>query len=1553
MKTIVKRILSIVLCISMLCGMVVVGDASNDRTYADTSLTGNTVNPNNKAWIGEYPTTALKTNIGEDLGTTSNPFVVLEVVPELNQAQFGYFVPGCEPIDLSVAAEDKYNVGGALGVTNNFTITTNTSGCTIKNNDAFVQKVFSNSSYGSDGFVTNVVTITPTDLGNHLDLIQDADLVYFHNATNQTTLRNCWYKYNKDDTLRGTTPAQPLDFDEGNDITNKTAIKIMRRMAEDNPPALIFDGTKAGFSSDTDIYNNIPKLEMMSTMFKASDFVSNADLELLDSIEDKSAGQTKLYYPVKKRDDSGNLIKEDGKAVDDSDKSLHWSIAKNIDDPIQAGTFAFDPSGEKDIRSYIRYSGGSFTANNVFDKIFIYDGSGFLMSDLLKTVNVNFNTQDPLHGGAYNKELVEFYKTKDPNKKEYTPLDIVKYILSIPQYKPFLSVLEIQPCQNFIYGNKDFSMKDANGHYQKTIDGKPAWVKYYEGLFPWYDSSQEEGESWVTDTTRLKVTTMTTAEFIGSTGRYEYGKQDKLGRPIQLTYESSDDLIAKFDMIVFGAWQDASNGGNGYNDPLLSNGDETLRYTAVGDLVYKFDNPNYQNKGGGSCANKLRDRVRYSGTDITLKKMLELEDFLTAGKPIVVDNALYKKQGNKYVVDTNKVDKSSKLYDLLQWKDKNSQYIFPYGTYTGKEMKNILAKSKCHIVFAEDSEAYPLEYSYSSKDTSFKWGNKTSTATGVIEYENYQAKDADGAAILKFHFYVSGVAGQKYQVRLNLDVDGDGVFRGSLKQHREIENMNRVMGYSDKEKESFDTAEVPLALTIYDNSDNELGDSSNVLLEEGKYYYAKYELPKSRLGIVPWKLEVNDAENPCIRSSAIDYTAFSKTDEADKAQLNVLQMCLPHGGLSNWNDKGITGNFIAFTCKSVDIGGSSHQYYDPDYEYSSRDHDNPGFFNSLPSDAAKKSAKKFETFLDPVNEFDVHIQFLYNKDWYTMFGDGAKNSKGETLTPDQRLAAWEEFLSEYDMIVLGFEDENCFTSNKTYAEGLDDFINQGKGMILSHDTVEGANANSKYYGDFAPWLRTVSGQRRAFYNKVEKNGKITYEKSYLTTYVNGVKIDDPSQMSEYRKYSGYDLANKVNNGTISGYIAPALYDNKKPWGHFFSSEFDFTSVEPKFYDSFVKENLDNSAQLYANYGKDHGTRHDKTDRVITSNAYSSSWPDQNAGTAIVKLANNGQITTYPYLIPSFITVANTHCQNYQLDMEYQAGGDVNVWFNLTDNHDPELKGQKNESVAYEVANKKIADGWTHIYSAKNQDSRNNFYIYNKGNITYTGSGHGTRKQELTDDEVKLFVNTMISAYRPPEDGPSVSIDNATSTTANESQIYVDYDLVRDSATDENDKGILDGNIVTDASGNRMVKVEFTLNDSGVVVSDGTTTGGSIETPESGGTTAGGTSSVPDGQTTKRTYYLSIMDAGGNKVLRSQIVSPQGVADPEEISGSDYMKGYVANKKYTMYIPYDDVAGKGQLDFTFTTYSKYKKVYKLKERAMRTPKNSTKLTVMILPLFDLN
>ena len=78
-----------------------------------------------------------------------------------------------------------------------------------------------------------------------------------------------------------------------------------------------------------------------------------------------------------------------------------------------------------------------------------------------------------------------------------------------------------------------------------------------------------------------------------------------------------------------------------------------------------------------------------------------------------------------------------------------------------------------------------------------------------------------------------------------------------------------------------------------------------------------------------------------------------------------------------------------------------------------------------------------------------------------------------------------------------------------------------------------------------------------------------------------------------------------------------------------------------------------------------------------------------------------------------------------------------------------------------------------FYDSVPMDGRNNYYIFNKGNITYTGSGHSN---VTSDGEKKLFVNTLVAAYRTGLHAPKVYYKEAEyKTSATITSKYIPYD----------------------------------------------------------------------------------------------------------------------------------------------------------------------------------
>lgn len=103
--------------------------------------------------------------------------------------------------------------------------------------------------------------------------------------------------------------------------------------------------------------------------------------------------------------------------------------------------------------------------------------------------------------------------------------------------------------------------------------------------------------------------------------------------------------------------------------------------------------------------------------------------------------------------------------------------------------------------------------------------------------------------------------------------------------------------------------------------------------------------------------------------------------------------------------------------------------------------------------------------------------------------------------------------------------------------------------------------------------------------------------------------------------------------------------------------------------------------------------------------------------------NSAQITSYPYDLCAnndTIKVASTHCQWYQINLENE---NLVPWFNLSRN------------------------------TFNSGDSRNFYYIYSLNNITYSSTGDSNN---YTDDEMKLFVNTIIKSYMGANKKPEIT-----------------------------------------------------------------------------------------------------------------------------------------------------------------------------------------------------
>lgn len=149
----------------------------------------------------------------------------------------------------------------------------------------------------------------------------------------------------------------------------------------------------------------------------------------------------------------------------------------------------------------------------------------------------------------------------------------------------------------------------------------------------------------------------------------------------------------------------------------------------------------------------------------------------------------------------------------------------------------------------------------------------------------------------------------------------------------------------------------------------------------------------------------------------------------------------------------------------------------------------------------------------------------------------------------------------------------------------------------------------------------------------------------------------------------------------------------------------------------------------------------------------------------IQNVNKGKVSSYPFDMSKdesngLVTVTATHMQQYRLDLDHtndpkplvdgkmsNITDDTIVWYNLANTDD------------------------NYLYNFQKGDSANNYYIYTKGNITYTGVGH---LSVSLPSEIRLFINTMIASYRPAEGTPYIKVTNSDIRTSGDTTtVYFD------------------------------------------------------------------------------------------------------------------------------------------------------------------------------------
>ena len=910
----------------------------------------------------------------------------------------------------------------------------------------------------------------------------------------------------------------------------------------------------------------------------------------------------------------------------------------------------------------------------------------------------------------------------------------------------------------------DISQATALRHILNYADRRQVETKKHIRVLEIQPAMADESEitlaklqEWAPGVESAEITVMTTAEFIG--------KIEKLNENYDLIYigTSKDHLNMRYwypSAPDYKGKPDSNHipAGTAFNDSDM----DGLIYYNIGDLrgvsmqlAGQLDSEYVNNDRNNNVY--YYNYTRYGGNDITEEKMKALFSFLDGSYPVIVADDFFELPVTVYATPGYKdgrVSLSEGEYDydrmhslgigtgdISSVKVKEGYRVTFYNNYYLKESSN------------PDDNMYSLPFERDESDfNNFKfpgWGSRNGTWNNMpnsfkieriseevpprtidedhIDNCTYMYEFVKGAMEKKyvnfyawsditpdselFKFYLNRPKVSMTQSSVNgLRKEGSDIYyveagangRYNLEYHFTIHNEGAA---------SFNSRyECKLYIDI--NSDGkfspqeEVGDIS--LSQGGGYvswdnlyadreYVLKREVPAGYKGLLPWRVEVTQADNPNIYTSI---SGYSKLEGVEQEKITVLQITRARGGeLLDLN-------------REIETEGT--------------------IYNALVHGGTYDGV----TYEGIDDDFDIDVTFM--------------------TVPEYENEYWQnnDYLDDFNMLILGFDDlyDNIAGADTWGPMGaIVDFINSGKSVLLSHDTTSysqfnwGMNAMQGYIKrDGSAGTAGASDNPFAYSMNQYVRPLVGMDRYGILT--SGIlKAGNPltENSAGFAEVIGrrYDKAYKPKSGKTQ--LVPQVHG----YTYIVVSGKDF-DVSKDRYDkgTFTKWELDLSqaddwtfTNKYTNIRYDDVYYNNFTDRGELSHRYNSFGEISKLW---VTQVNQGQITEYPYkLLPEF-EIAETHGQYYQLDYTADDDGDgesdLVVWFCLDKKG---VEGQENT-----------------VYSQSPNDVRNNYYIYNKGNITYTGMGHSAQRDPVyTLDEAKLFINTMIAAYQAGIKDPYVTV----------------------------------------------------------------------------------------------------------------------------------------------------------------------------------------------------
>lgn len=482
-------------------------------------------------------------------------------------------------------------------------------------------------------------------------------------------------------------------------------------------------------------------------------------------------------------------------------------------------------------------------------------------------------------------------------------------------------------------------------------------------------------------------------------------------------------------------------------------------------------------------------------------------------------------------------------------------------------------------------------------------------------------------------------------------------------------------------------------------------------------YSAAVILPDDMVGAVSWKLVVT--QNP----------------DSDNADTEYM----PHASVNRISYKASKGNKPVINVLQVNSdvhSGSTRSVY------------NLEMANNGENVSATK-IEKYSTWLrneTVTDKYKINIVTVTAYDFNEYrYPNGRKEVSLEKDGIPYKISSNQQIdLDAYDMIILGFSDSYCSLNRKSCYR-IQEFADSGKSVLFTHDnsshtylTTNAAGQDpTRYFKSYVTWDNGVP----------DKNNRYAWASFDFNTTLRALDQMDVYGITDTRIGSGgvaeWNVSDKDDKRITDGFLASK--NPNQPEGDDQSTSLSAEQI-----------NTLKSAGYSIAYKPESVTDDYDENKVVTVpqtqaftdgflHRYENGKNDNNSNnrfndltTTTVKQVNKGTITTYPYDINGKgLKVSTTHCQYSQLNLN---SDNIVVWYTL--------------------------DGSNWRYK---EDPVNNYYLFSCGNIFYTGAGHDNNP---TDDEAKLFINTMIAAYRQQATKPKAYFTGSAKSTKQVSSYLV-------------------------------------------------------------------------------------------------------------------------------------------------------------------------------------